>query len=137
MATSELGKKRACQGCGASFYDLNKKPIACPKCDVEFKPEPPARPKRPTAAAVPAPVAEIKPTSDPDKTAEDTPGDDDDDDDVLAAGDDGVSVDLDDDDKDDDLIEDTSELGETDDDMSEVKEHIDDGVGDKGEGPSN
>ena len=33
--------------------------------------------------------------------------------------------------KDDKLIEDTSDLGENDDDMSEVKEHIDDGVEDK------
>jgi uncharacterized protein (TIGR02300 family) len=28
----ELGTKRACTSCGAKFYDLNKTPIACPKC---------------------------------------------------------------------------------------------------------
>ena len=36
-----------------------------------------------------------------------------------------------DDEKDDALIEDTSDLGRDDDDVSEVKEHIDDGVEDK------
>ena len=48
----------------------------------------------------------------------------------LKAGD-GADTDVDDEGKDDELIEDTSDLGEDDDDMSEVKEHIDDGVEDK------
>lgn len=30
------GLKRICMSCGARFYDLNKKPIICPGCDVEF-----------------------------------------------------------------------------------------------------
>ena len=30
------GLKRICMSCGARFYDLNKKPIICPSCDVEF-----------------------------------------------------------------------------------------------------
>lgn len=132
MSKSELGSKRACQGCGAPFYDLNKKPIECPKCGAVYNPAPPPRPKRPAPAAVPAPVAEAKTKADIDESDDSTPVDDDDDDDVLAVDDDDVPVDLVDDDKDDDLIEDTSGLGENDDDMSEVKEHIDDGVADQG-----
>src|SRR5262249_48012496 len=32
VAKPELGTKRLCGNCGAKFYDLNKDPIACPKC---------------------------------------------------------------------------------------------------------
>ena len=39
MAKIEWGIKRICQACGALFYDLNKDPITCPKCDVGFDPE--------------------------------------------------------------------------------------------------
>ena len=40
----ELGKinrgiKRICQNCGALYYDLEKHPIICVKCGVEFDPE--------------------------------------------------------------------------------------------------
>jgi uncharacterized protein (TIGR02300 family) len=30
------GLKRICTGCGLRFYDLNKRPIVCPGCSVEF-----------------------------------------------------------------------------------------------------
>ena len=30
------GLKRICMSCGARFYDLNRKPIICPNCAVEF-----------------------------------------------------------------------------------------------------
>tara|TARA_B100001057_G_scaffold334497_1_gene335094 strand:- start:1590 stop:2006 length:417 start_codon:yes stop_codon:yes gene_type:complete len=33
------GIKRICQGCGTLYYDLDKDPIICPKCGVEFDPE--------------------------------------------------------------------------------------------------
>lgn len=50
MAKPEWGTKRTCQSCGAPFYDLNKKPIVCPKCGANYDIESQARPKR--AAAV-------------------------------------------------------------------------------------
>jgi uncharacterized protein (TIGR02300 family) len=34
VAKPELGTKRLCSGCGAKFYDLNKDPIICPKCQT-------------------------------------------------------------------------------------------------------
>jgi len=30
------GLKRVCSSCGIRFYDLNKRPIACPNCATEF-----------------------------------------------------------------------------------------------------
>ncbi|MBO0734643.1 MAG: TIGR02300 family protein [Methylocapsa sp.] len=32
MARPELGSKHLCENCGARFFDLNRSPIACPKC---------------------------------------------------------------------------------------------------------
>jgi uncharacterized protein (TIGR02300 family) len=34
VAKPELGTKRLCSNCGAKFYDLNKDPIVCPKCQT-------------------------------------------------------------------------------------------------------
>ena len=38
MAKPDLGTKRLCAGCGAKFYDLNRTPIVCPKCETVFVP---------------------------------------------------------------------------------------------------
>ena len=60
MAKPDLGTKRVCSGCGAKFYDLNRTPIVCPKCETVFVPvvaAPRTRPE-PAKAAAPAPVAE-------------------------------------------------------------------------------
>ena len=38
MAKLEWGRKRTCQVCGKKYYDLNKSPIVCPYCSVEFDP---------------------------------------------------------------------------------------------------
>ena len=140
MANSEWGTKRTCQSCGDPFYDLNKKNIECPKCGAAFTPAPPAKSRRPTPTpAAPKPVAVNPPKSAEDngetKRLDDgadpveTPAPDNNE---AAAGDkgqyDNLVVAEDDVDT---LIEDTSDLGAEDDDMSEVKEHIDDGVEDK------
>jgi uncharacterized protein (TIGR02300 family) len=60
VAKPDLGTKRVCSGCGAKFYDLNRTPIVCPKCETVFVPvvaAPRTRPE-PVKAAAPAPVAE-------------------------------------------------------------------------------
>jgi uncharacterized protein (TIGR02300 family) len=39
VANPELGQKQVCPNCQAKFYDLNRRPAHCPKCDTEFDPE--------------------------------------------------------------------------------------------------
>jgi uncharacterized protein (TIGR02300 family) len=38
MEFTERGTKRICQSCAAKYYDLNRAPILCPKCQAEFDP---------------------------------------------------------------------------------------------------
>jgi len=106
----ELGKKLSCPSCGARFYDLNKDPAICPKCETKVEVQPVLKPRRqPAEAPKPKKVAPVVDEID-------------DDDDDLLADDDDLDLDVDDDDE--DLIEDTSDLEEDDDDVAEVKEHI-------------
>src|SRR5262245_5203993 len=60
VAKPELGIKRLCANCGAKFYDLNKDPIACPKCATVFVPPVTARarPEQVAPVVVPPPAAE-------------------------------------------------------------------------------
>lgn len=46
MANPELGAKQVCPNCQAKFYDLNRRPAHCPKCDTEFDPEEALRSRR-------------------------------------------------------------------------------------------
>ncbi len=39
VADPQLGAKQVCPNCQAKFYDLNRRPAHCPKCDTEFDPE--------------------------------------------------------------------------------------------------
>jgi uncharacterized protein (TIGR02300 family) len=36
MSKAEWGLKRRCANCEARFYDMQRKPIRCPKCDTVF-----------------------------------------------------------------------------------------------------
>jgi len=98
VAKAELGMKLTCESCGARFYDLNKQPGTCPKCGTAN-----ARPvifkasRRPSeeAKAKSAAAAKAPPKAAPE------------DEDPVA----------DDDDEDETVIEDTSDLGEDDDDV--------------------
>jgi uncharacterized protein (TIGR02300 family) len=51
VAKPELGMKRQCQNCGARFFDLNRSPIVCPKCETVFQ-APAISRSAPRAAAV-------------------------------------------------------------------------------------
>ncbi len=68
MAKPDLGTKRLCASCGAKFYDLNRTPMVCPKCDTEFVPvvvAPRTRPdSKPVAAAAPVAEAVVPETAD-------------------------------------------------------------------------
>jgi uncharacterized protein (TIGR02300 family) len=54
VAKPELGSKRLCGSCGAKFYDLNKDPIVCPKCQTVMEPAALATRRPEPARAVPA-----------------------------------------------------------------------------------
>ena len=43
----DLGTKRVCPSCAARFYDLQKRPIECPKCAFAFEPDALLRQRRP------------------------------------------------------------------------------------------
>lgn len=38
MGKADLGEKQVCPNCGSKFYDLNKRPATCPKCQTAFDP---------------------------------------------------------------------------------------------------
>jgi uncharacterized protein (TIGR02300 family) len=117
----ELGVKRDCPECGARFYDLNKEPAHCPKCDHDFIPEALLKPRKPRREDEPtetpekkkaatgevpletadkdqrAPASKRKPALDGEKTDEDE-----EDDELDGLGD--LGIDLDEDDEDDDTL---------------------------------
>ena len=119
MAKPEWGVKRACQSCGARFYDLRRTPIICPKCKSVFDAEALQRPKRPRslggldkAAAVvvaPEPELEAEPAEAVDEEKE-AVAEKEDEQEEQAEG----------------VIEDTSELGEDKDDVADVIDKVDD-----------
>jgi uncharacterized protein (TIGR02300 family) len=57
VAKPELGTKRLCASCGAKFYDLNKDPIVCPKCETVFHPVVSTRARPEAARVAAAPLA--------------------------------------------------------------------------------
>lgn len=65
LVKPDLGTKRVCPSCGARFYDLQRRPIACPKCAFTFEPEMLMKQRRqrvePPAPIVPPPVVEKEP----------------------------------------------------------------------------
>ena len=130
MTKPELGVKRDCPECSTRFYDLNKEPAHCPKCDHEFVPEALLKPRRARKEDEPAVKTETKPSekettlenAEKEKRAaksnrrpaldEDNDDEEEDDDELAGIGD--IDVDLDDDDDDDE--EDNSGLLVDDDD---------------------
>lgn len=113
MAKPEWGVKRTCQSCGAVFYDLRRSPITCPKCGTDFDPEAvlksrrsrPAAPDEAKPVIAPVEAAETEEAA-PDAAAEKEEGGDEEEDEAA-------------------VIEDTSDLGEDEDDLDEVMENVD------------
>lgn len=112
MAKPEWGVKRTCQSCGAVFYDLRRDPITCPKCGTEHDPEAvlKSRRSRPAVAdepkVVPLPVA-AEPVEAEAAEAPDVEKEEGEEEEEAA------------------VIEDTSDLGEDEDDLGEVMENVD------------
>jgi uncharacterized protein (TIGR02300 family) len=59
VAKPELGTKRLCANCSAKFYDLNKSPIVCPKCNTVMEIAAFATRGRPDAVAPPRPAGPV------------------------------------------------------------------------------
>lgn len=100
----EWGHKHICTNCDAHFYDMRKPEPSCPKCGT-----PAGQDKTPLAAP-----------------PEDTPPQQKKEADPLDDFDLEVTPPLDD--ENNDFLEDTSDLGDDENDMSEVIEHMDEGV---------
>ena len=114
MAKPEWGTKRICQGCDNPFYDLNKKNIECPSCGATFDLTPLTKTRRPTPST-PKPKEE--------KPIVPTELEGDNKDEFLDSDTPNLDGNVEDDDDDDDsLIEDTSDLGSTDDELPKIKE---------------
>jgi len=85
VSKADLGAKQLCPNCQAKFYDLNRRPAHCPKCDTEFDPEEALRlrNRRGRPADVPEPeeaeddtddqVKDKKAAADDDEEEDDTP----------------------------------------------------------------
>ena len=118
MAKPEWGTKRVCQSCGTRFYDLMRTPCTCPKCGSVVEAEVVFKPRRQSAEARAAaklvPVAEIG-------VVAAVEGDE-----LEVIEDEEAEAVVDAKDEDDALMEDVADLGEDDDDMAEVMEHLDD-----------
>ena len=86
MAKPELGSKRVCVSCSATFFDLMRDPAVCPKCAT---PQPPQVPKMRSRSGgntlavtrkpkAPAPVDRDADADNGEAEAEGTPASDDD-----------------------------------------------------------
>ena len=131
MANPELGQKQVCPNCQAKFYDLNRRPAHCPKCDTDFDPEEALKLRnrrgRPGAYA---------PDETPDEDAEDQvdkkkAGDDEDEDEAVTApeiDEEGHEPILTPDDDDEDAVDPTEEpgMGEASDDDDVLADDDDD-----------
>lgn len=109
MIGKEFGIKRACQNCGAKFFDLKKKVPTCPQCGTEFvaiktRTRKIAAKKEKEVAVVP-----------------DVPADNKADSEEEALNEIGAELEVEvDDDEENTLIEDTSDIGDDDDDMAGI-----------------
>jgi uncharacterized protein (TIGR02300 family) len=106
VSKPEWGTKRTCQSCGAHFYDLRKDTIVCPKCGATYDPEAVLKSRRGRVVEKLTPVKPVEPEVP--EVEEETEAED-----IGAA-------------EEEEVIEDTSELGEDDEDVSEVIEGVDD-----------
>ena len=107
MAKPEWGQKRTCPGCGSRFYDLIRNPITCPNCGEAVDPTAFSKTRRSRTAPAKTVVA-TKAT-------------------VEAKTETGESASVVDGEEDENnILEDPSELGEDEDDVSEVVEGAED-----------
>ncbi len=119
MVKPALGAKRVCPSCEVRFYDLNKSPAECPKCEAVFSTEDHSRGRRgraPDSAAKAKTAAAVRKA--PLKVKADEESASDGADSVAADGD------LADDDKDESVLVETSDSDKDDSDMAEAMENV-------------
>jgi uncharacterized protein (TIGR02300 family) len=119
VAKQDLGTKRLCPNCGAKYYDLNKNPPVCPKCDTVFvlptpktrqpepPPPPPAEEEKPEKKTDPADKTISLEEADKEQMGQKASGPDDDEDE-----DGDLEVESDDDDDDDTFLEEDEDEGD-------------------------
>ncbi len=112
MAKPSLGVKRICANCHQPFYDLNKNPAHCPNCDQTFDPGEILRGRRGRGNE------DVKKIDEPKLAKAPETGDAAE----VAEGEEGEEAE-------EELLEDASDLGEDEDDMSEVIENVNEGGG--------
>ena len=98
VAKHEWGQKRACPGCGSRFYDLMRDPITCPNCGARVDPTAYSKTRRSRTAPTKTVVATRAKVEVKTVTSESASGEDDE----------------------NNILEDPSELGEDEDDVSKV-----------------
>ena len=101
VAKHEWGQKRACPGCGSRFYDLIRNPITCPSCGEAVDPTAFSKTRRSRTApakTVVATRAKVEATTETAESASVVDGEEDE----------------------NNVLEDPSELGEDEDDVSKV-----------------
>ena len=114
-AKKDLGTKLSCQSCGAKFYDLKKKNLVCPKCDEAYVAAKPKTRRAAVKAVVePKAAAEAKAEA----AATEIPAND------YAPDEAKVDDDVEDDGSDDSLMEDTSNIGGDEENMTGVIENV-------------
>ena len=114
-AKKDLGTKLSCQSCGAKFYDLKKKNSVCPKCDEAYVAAKPKTRRAAVKAVVePKAAAEAKAEA----AATEIPANDDAPDEAK------VDDDVEDDGSDDSLMEDTSNIGGDEENMTGVIKNV-------------
>lgn len=114
MAKPEWGTKRICLSCGSRFYDLQRDPIVCPSCEASFKPDDFLRTRRTRAQAEEAPRPKPAPAKAKKAAALDE----------LDESGDELESESESEGESESVMEDTSELGEDDDDVAEVIENV-------------
>ena len=121
VAIENLGKKVSCQNCEAKFYDFDKKKPICPKCGAEFVPAKTRARRSSTKSETKAAIADkekIEENTGPngDKAAASE--------EFAMSGENLTDIpdveDVEDEDEDDSLIEDTSDIGDDDNDIAGV-----------------
>lgn len=111
MVKAAWGLKRTCQSCGAHFYDMQKHPIACPKCGAIYDPDAVAKTRRSRTATGADKLAAQRQAVRRPEPAE-----------VVEVADPELEeIVADDDEEEEPVIEDTSELG-SDEDVAAVVE---------------